>query len=43
MVSDAKTELEEEISELQQKIDELSSYAHDPKIEKNNHGFPQPD
>ena len=34
MVSDPKTELEEEISELQQKIDELSSYAHDPKIEK---------
>jgi len=34
MVSDAKTELEEKISELQRKIDELSSYTHDPKIEK---------
>ena len=34
MMFDAKIHVEQEIAELQQKIDELSSYKDDPKIEK---------
>jgi hypothetical protein len=34
MVTDAKSELEHEISELRRKIDELGSFKDDPKIQK---------